>query len=96
MFFILYIYIMMEKPENKQELGNETKFIITLKWDDVVVELHWEKGGEKDFADYLVEGVIPTFSRIMDWMDVTDDLKFNIFIKWMKQITKRLWDLDVK
>ena len=84
----------MKKWETKKAVEQELKII--LKGDDVVVELHWSAWGEKDFADYLVEGVIPTFAKIMDWMEVTDDLKFKIYTKWLKQIAKRLDDLDFR
>ena len=73
----------------------ETKLVIILKEDDVVVEVHWNAWGEKDFADYLVEGVIPTFYKIMNWMEVPDGLKLKIYTKWINQISKILEGLDL-
>lgn len=83
----------MKKWETKKAVEQELKII--LKGDDVVVELHWSAWGEQDFADYLVDGVIPTFAKIMNWMEVPDRLKFKIYTKWMKQIAKRLDELDL-
>ena len=31
----------------------------------------------------------------MNWMEVPDNLKFKIYTKWLKQIAKRLEELDL-
>ena len=46
-------------------------------------------------ADYLVDGIIPTFSKIMEGMEVPDDLKLKIYTKWLGQIANRLQKLNL-
>lgn len=95
MVFIPYTYIIMKKWETKKVVKETTKIIITLEGDDVAVAVHWNAGQEKEMADYLVDGTIPTFSRIMEGMEVPDDLKLKIYTKWLGQIANRLQKLNL-
>ena len=85
----------MKKRETKKVVEDATKINITLKGDDVEVAVHWNAGQEKEMADYLVDGVITTFIRIMEVMEVPDDLKLKIYTKWLGQIANRLQKLNL-
>lgn len=67
---------------------------ITVADDGVEVAVVGNKWNEQLFADFLGDGAIPTLAKILEWMEVPDDLKAKLYGRWVEQIGKRLTKLD--
>ena len=73
---------------------SECKLEITIRENDVEVRLVGEKGTEQLMADFLSDGFIPVGGKILEGIDMPDDLRAKLFGRWVKQIGKRLEELD--
>ena len=84
----------MKKTEKAMNAAKECKLEITIKEDDVEVKMIGEKGSEQLMADFLSDGFIPVGAKILEGIEMPDDLKAKLFGRWIKQIGKRLEELD--
>ena len=87
----------MKKWENKD--FNDTKMgcglKIEIEEDGISVSLFGKSGREQMFAEFLSDGLIATLDKIMDWMEMPDDLKAKLYGKWVEQIGRKITKLDL-
>lgn len=86
----------MKKWEKKdfKDTNMECGLKIEIEEDGISVWVFGKSGNEGLFADFLSDGLVAMLEKILDWMDMPDDLKAKLYGRWVEQIGKRLTKLD--
>ena len=87
----------MKKWENKdfKDTTMECGLKIEIEEDGITVGVFGKSGKEQMFADFLSNGLIATMEKVMDWLEMPDDLKAKLYGKWVEQIGKKITKLDL-
>lgn len=78
-------------------MGNiikECKIEITIGENDIEVKVKGKDGEEKLLADFMSDGFIPVWAKILEDTGLPDDLTAKLFGRWIRLIGKRLEKLD--
>ena len=87
MFYIL-IYIIMAKKE-------DFKLTISVVENKIEVKTEWDRWWEEGFVNFIMEWAIPTYCKILEGMEIPDDLRNSIYARWIKQLSSEIWKLDL-
>ena len=87
----------MKKWENKdfKDTKMECGLKIEIEDDGISVGVFGKSGKEQLFANFLSDGLIDTFDKIMDWLEMPDGLKAKLYGKWVEEIGKKITKLDL-